>query len=535
MGRHRPKRLMSASVLGTLGAIALITALAVAATVYARRGTPAGTVGGGCATDVRVVAAASFAPVIEYLKPALQAGDDCLDVTLDVVDGRAAPSRAAQLKADVWIPDDASWTAAAKRLPLAPKGTLGSGTVIATSPIFMVTDPTTADRVRTAGGSWRGLAGLVGDPAGVKLAVRDPAGSGEGLVAAGALGEGVWVAQGMDASSLALSRALPHTRTVAGDKVALPTQPGEVGLAAEYSLLGAAGLPAGMTYLTGADRSAVLRYVFLPTQAAMDRQAAVTRLLDALRGTRADEALAAAKLRRADTLPVAGAPVSPLPGLAAKPFDVLGAHHVDHVFATWYPADRRTSLLMVVDTSGSMASPAPGTDTPVIDLVRQGGRSLGTLLPDDARVGLWEFGAAYREVLPAAPLIPEHRAAWAAAVDGLAARNTGTGLYDTILAAYTTARDSYVDGMPNQVFVFTDGRDETPVDAPQLATALAAARDPKRPVRLSIVSYGREKDRAALETVVKAVDGSVETPETVDEVGAVFIHVAAGGLHEHES
>ena len=532
MGRHRPKRFMSASVLGTLGAIVLITALAVAATVYARRGTPAGTADGGCATDVRVVAAASFAPVIEYLMPALkEAGDDCLDVTLDVVDGRAAPSRAAQLKADVWIPDDASWTAAAKRLQLAPKGTLGSGTVIATSPIFMVTDAATADRVRTAGGSWRGLAGLVGDPAGVRLAVRDPAGSGEGLVAAGALGEGVWVAQGMDASSLALSRALPHTRTVAGDKPALP-QPGEVGLVAEYSLLGEKG---GMTYLPGTDHSAVLRYTFLPTQAGMDHQAAVTRLLDALRGTRADEALAAAKLRRADTLPVAGAPVSPLPGLAAKPFDVLGAHHVDHVFATWYPADRRTSLLMVVDTSGSMASPAPGTNTPVIDLVRQGGRSLGTLLPDDAQVGLWEFGAAYREVLPPAPLAPEHRAAWAAAVDGLAARNTGTGLYDTILAAYTTARDSYVDGMPNQVFVFTDGRDETPVDAPQLATALAAAKDPKRPVQLSIVSYGREKDRAALETVVKAVDGNVETPETVDEVGAVFIHVAAGGLHEHES
>ena len=54
-------------------------------------------------------------------------------------------------------------------------------------------------------------------------------------------------------------------------------------------------------------------------------------------------------------------------------------------------------------------------------------------------------------------------------------------------------------------------------------------------MQLSIVSYGREKDRAALETVVKPVDGYVETPETVDEVGAVFIHLAAGGLHEHDA
>jgi len=36
---------------------------------------------------------------------------------------------------------------------------------------------------------------------------------------------------------------------------------------------------------------------------------------------------------------------------------VLAAHHVDHVFAAWYPADRRTSLLIVVDVSGSMDAP----------------------------------------------------------------------------------------------------------------------------------------------------------------------------------
>ena len=150
-------------------------------------------------------------------------------------------------------------------------------------------------------------------------------------------------------------------------------------------------------------------------------------------------------------------------------------------------------------------------------------------------LGERRYGEGHRPLLQPAPLSPQHRAAWTAAVDGLAVRNTGTGLYDTILAAYTTARDAYVAGMPNQVFVFTDGRDETPVDAPQLATALAAARDPKRPVQLSIVSYGREKDRAALEAVVDAVDGYVETPRTVEEVGAVFIHVAAGGLHAHDA
>jgi hypothetical protein len=290
----------------------------------------------------------------------------------------------------------------------------------------------------------------------------------------------------------------------------------------------------------------LLRYTWLPTAAAAndpDRAAAVTRLLEAVRGSRSDDALAAAKLRRADAQQVAGAPVSLLPGLAAQPFDVLGAHHVDHVFATWYPSDRRTSLLVVIDVSGSMAEPAPGTATPVMDLVKQGCRSLGTLLPDEAHIGWWEFGAElappndYKVLLPPAALSPEHRTAWGNAVNALAAKSTGTGLYDTILAAYLSARDNYTQGMPNHVFVFTDGRNEGDTDSitiAQLTEQLAAAKDPKRPVYLSVVAYGQEQEAKAIEAAVKPVEGYVDAATTVDEVGAVFLHMAAGGIHDHE-
>ena len=58
--------------------------------------------------------------------------------------------------------------------------------------------------------------------------------------------------------------------------------------------------------------------------------------------------------------------------LTAPPLDVLGRHHVDHVFAAWYVQDRRSSILLAVDVSGSMAEPAPGTRTPLIELVQQG-------------------------------------------------------------------------------------------------------------------------------------------------------------------
>jgi hypothetical protein len=212
----------------------------------------------------------------------------------------------------------------------------------------------------------------------------------------------------------------------------------------------------------------------------------------------------------------------------------LGSGAVIATSPIFMAADKATAA-RVQQAGGSWLGLAPGTSTPVIDLVRQGGRSLGTLLPDDATLGLWEFGTDRREVLAPALLSPEHRAAWQSAVGRLAVRNTGTSLYTTILAAYTAARDGFVEGVPNQVFVFTDGRNEDSTDPASLAAALTATRDPKRPVQLSVVAYGQERVKAALEAVVKPVDGYVDTPQTVDEVGAVFIHVAAGGLHEHEA
>ena len=198
------------------------------------------------------------------------------------------------------------------------------------------------------------------------------------------------------------------------------------------------------------------------------------------------------------------------------------------------------NLLIVVDISGSMAAPPPGSTTPLIDLIRLGCQSVGTLLPDNAAIGLWEFGVAldgprdYRIALPTGPLTGSQRQALSAAVNGLTSRRIGTGLYDTMLAAYQSARDSYQPGVPNQVLLFTDGHNEgdpNSITPAQLAAKLAAAKDPARPVELNIVTFGQPADVAVLKDAVKPVDGYVAAIHSADEVAAVFIHVAAGGLH----
>ncbi|HVH22206.1 MAG TPA: substrate-binding domain-containing protein, partial [Pseudonocardia sp.] len=153
----------------------------------------------GCAGELTVVTASSFAPVLAAVAPALAEGPNCARLNLVSADGRTAATEVANRKADLWISDDAAWAGTQGVVQLAPTSTAGSGTVLAISPFYLVTDAGTASRLTADGAGWLGLARLLARPAGeppLSLAVRDPAGSGDGMLAAGALGEAVWIADG---------------------------------------------------------------------------------------------------------------------------------------------------------------------------------------------------------------------------------------------------------------------------------------------------------------------------------------------------
>ncbi|HET6532425.1 MAG TPA: VWA domain-containing protein [Actinoplanes sp.] len=529
-------------VVAVLGLAGVVLAAVLAAVTDDSSGDADAVSRASCERPVRVVTASSFAPVLAAVTAQLDNGDDCLRLEVTTADGRAAVKRVAEVNADVWIPDDTAWQGAAASLGLAQAPAAGAGTVLATSPIYMVTDRSTGARLRQAGSGWLGLAQLI-EARSAKLVVRDPGGSGDGMVGAAAPAEAVWEAEDMDASALWLAAAKQTTRTVTGADPAMPAKPGEVGVVPEYALLADAGTIRNRTVLPGSDFTAMLRYTWYPLAAAASdpaRAAALDRLRTRLTGNGSATYIRAARLRTPDGGQGAGGNDDPLPSPTAKPFEVLGPHHVYHVFATWYAADRQTNLLVVVDISGSMGARTAGSTSSRIELVRQGCRSVAGLLPDPSRMGLWEFGSKidgandYRPLLDMAPLTPSHRKALAGAVTKLDSRETGTGLYDTILAAYTSARDAYQGGVPNQVLVLTDGRneaDKNSISAAQLSAALQKAAAKDRPVMLSVITFGTASDAKVIENATKPVDGYVDNLSTADEVAAVFIHVAAGGLH----
>ncbi|GAA0726088.1 substrate-binding domain-containing protein [Dactylosporangium roseum] len=545
MSKHQAGRI----ALGTLFrglALLLAAGLVAGAGWYVLRG--AGTTGDGrtCPTTLRVVAASSIANAVSAAGRTLRAGSDCVHVDTTNADGRPAAAQLSQVSADVWIPDDAAWDALAPPQFLATKGTLNAYDTLATSPIYMVTDPATAEKIKVAGGGWLALANLLNaHTSGVRLTVRNPAMSGDGMVAAGAVGEAVWLDKGMDTSSLALANMLPVTRTVNHDLAATPAAPGEVGLVPEYALLATLRLArTDRRYIIGADHTALLRYTWLPSAAAANnpkRAAALKRLYAAFTSQEGKRALAAAGLRGPDNLrPVFdGADILPEP--TAKPFEVLGAHHVQHVFATWDPEDRRSNLLIIVDiagTSGSTSAPPGTTRQQPIDVLKQGCRQLADLMPVGARLGLWEVGTGepgYRKLLPTDRLDDTTRTTFTRSVGNLTARRAGPGLLDAIVAGYQSIRDDWRDDMFNQVFIITDDQHKDSADVQavdEMVRRLTALKDPDKPVTISIAVLGKKDAADRLKESLKPVDVYVDNAVTADDVQAAFIHVVAGGLHE---
>lgn len=486
-----------------------------------------------CPHQLAVVSAGAFVPLLARIAARLGAGRDCVAVHVQAADGLRAADAVAASGADVWIPDDVSWPSLPNPAKLAPEKTFHAGTVLATSPFYFVTQHA-ASPLPTP--TWLGLIRTVAQPSSQwHLALRDPAAVGDGMVAAGALTDVEIGSDGVLVGALDLLRAWKTgTLTASG----FPTRPDQVGVVPEYALL-RAGRAADYKVVAPADGTAMLNFTWLPSAAAVsdpDKGQALERLYQALTTGPAAGDLDASGLRGPAwfTPP----PDATLPPVANTAIAAVSEHVMYHVLATWHPDLRRSNMLIVLDVSGSMAQPGPGTTTPKIALVKQGIDQVAALLPDTAQLGLWQFGSRlappddWQNLVSPAPLDADQRDEVAAAADRLRARSTGTGLYDTILAAYRYQQANYQAGMPNEVVVFTDGinqDDPATITLDQLRAGLAAT-DPHNRVQLSIFGIGNALPAAALTTALAPVGGQVDQLSTPDQVIGAFVHAVSGAL-----
>ena len=322
----------------------------------------------------------------------------------------------------------------------------------------------------------------------------------------------------------------------------------------EYGLLPVVGQvrAAGSVVLAPRDHTAALRYSWQPTAAAAAdpaRAAALGRLSAALTGPAADEPLARAGLRRPGGGPPPGA--DGLPAVQAPLFDVLGPHHVDHVLASWYAADRRSDLLVAVDVSGSMGARAPGSDRALIDIVRDGVGELASLLPDDSQLTLWRFGThldgAAGLRAGAARHDARRRGPRGRVAGGRAARpagdRDGPARHDPRRVRGGPRRRPPGRPEPRRRLHRRAQRGRPAHAEPRSAPGAAGGGEGspwrgQRPVELTVVAFGgrpgapEKPEVAALAAALEPVGGYLDALQTANQVKAAFIHAAAGGIHE---
>ncbi len=165
------------------------------------------------------------------------------------------------------------------------------------------------------------------------------------------------------------------------------------------------------------------------------------------------------------------------------------------------------------------------------------------LFPNNTQASLWIFGINkggpdqdWKELLPsrrldAASSRGTHRDDFRAELKRAMAEDLGggTGLYDSILAAYKSVQAGYDPTYSNSVIVMTDGRNEdaNSVSLDELLATLKELEDPARPVLVLTIGISGDADADALRKVAEATGGSSYVAETAADIQSVFVNAIA--------
>ena len=200
-------------------------------------------------------------------------------------------------------------------------------------------------------------------------------------------------------------------------------------------------------------------------------------------------------------------PRQPQTALQVPPATVL-----DAVRTGWLTAKRRTNVILVVDTSGSMqGQKLNNVKDALSEFLRQ-------VPSQEERVGLIEFGTGVKTEIPLAPL-SQNRDRLDTTIRGLSASGE-TALLDAVAVAYRRLQDTGDRERINAIVVMTDGlENRSRTSLAQLVRDLQAGKD-KLPVVVFCIGYGNDADLPKLEQISAATGGQTRrgSLETIREL-----------------
>jgi Ca-activated chloride channel family protein len=200
----------------------------------------------------------------------------------------------------------------------------------------------------------------------------------------------------------------------------------------------------------------------------------------------------------------------------------------------WTALDRQGSVLVLLDTSGSMNErvPAAGNATR-LELAREAIADSLPLFSDRTNIGLWTFSrhedrADYTVLLDLGP--PSRTVGGVPAMQSLqksldSLRADGaTGLHDSVIAAAEAAQRAWREGN-NTIVLISDGKNEDPGSASleQVLAKLEPLASPERSVRILSIALGGEADAATLRRLADAADGEAYVAREAQDLNKVFL------------
>ncbi|WP_200827469.1 substrate-binding domain-containing protein [Thermomonospora echinospora] len=455
---------------------------------------------------------------------------------------------------DVWIPDSSLWTFLVSTSPRQGRPFQVRGTSLARNPIILGLPQGLVDGLKSRGvsvdPSWNLLLSSVpGAPGGngdaqavppelVRLQIPDPSRSSVGM---GAL---------VIARQLLAGR--PGQEEVFTSLVRTARENLVPSVDAEFRSLGNRGrsrhpvllVPEQAVFAHNGTRPAErlialypregtpsLDYPFTVTTGDAVRVKAAGLLERALRVQAAADEFLEAGFRSPDGRVTQG--FGPFTGLSPRPprqLPLPPPAAVRQIMQTWARLTLSVRLLVLFDVSGSMRQEvAPGVTR--LQATARVGQSGLPLLADDSELGIWLFSTKledeqdWRVVVPVGPLgqrigsVTRRQLILSELGRIQPKRNGGTGLYDSVLAAFRWMKDGHKPEMVNTVLVFTDGRNDDD-DSPSLeetVTALREEYDPARPVQIIIQGYGPDVSVAELRRLTEVTNGLVQIARAPEE------------------
>jgi Ca-activated chloride channel homolog len=537
--------------------------------------------GPGCSgrLQLTVAAAPEIAPAVQnaaatWVQDGAKVGGTCVAVTVNPVDsatvaGAIASEHKVSLTGvgqggsatavpDVWLADSSTWLL---RLRSEAAGfTPTDGSSIAQSPVVVAMPEPVAQQIGWPDHklTWTDLLQKMNTGGGLKTGIVDPTRDAAGL--AGLLALGAAAGAGGDATS-AMTGALralstndslvtsnllenfpqsPEAAAIAGGLAAAPiSEQRVITYNAQQRPVRLAAL-----YLDPPPPPLDYPYAVLP-EVDTQHQAAAEGLRARLTGTDFRDALATAGLRGSDgavgagfAAPI-GAPPAPSGATPAKAGGSNGAAAagldsgaINQALGTWEAVTLPGRVLAVFDVSGSMLKKVPTARNATRAEVTQAAARRGLGLFDDRwAVGVWVFSTElqgkqdWRELVPISPLSASRSTLVSSIAKIVPKPNGGTGLYDTLLAAYRNVQDTWEGGRVNSVILFTDGKneDQNGISQQDLIAQLNKLQDPKRPVRVVIIGIGTEVDKRELEAIAAPTGGGVFTVDDPAQMGQIFL------------